>query len=104
MTIPARHSLSIRLANLLRLASQLPQGLLLAALLLVWSCASPGDDPNQPNFPQDPPCSCKTGERRCLGAAAQVCEQESATCSSWGEPVFCPSAACMEGVCQGDCT
>ena len=73
-------------------------------VLGLLGCGAPSDaiDP-EGQIPNDPPCSCQTGARRCVGKSVQVCEQESATCSSWGALVACPSGRCEEGSCKGDC-
>ena len=74
------------------------------AVLGLLACGAPNEvvDPDGPP-PNDPPCSCETGARRCIGKSVQVCEQESAGCSSWGSVVACPSGRCQAGSCQGDC-
>jgi hypothetical protein len=74
------------------------------AVLALRACGAPGEvvDPDSPP-PNDPPCSCETGARRCIGKSVQVCEQESASCSSWGSLVACPSGRCEAGACKGDC-
>ncbi len=74
------------------------------AVLGLLACGAPNEvvDPDGPP-PNDPPCSCETGARRCIGKSVQVCEQESAGCSSWGSVVACPSGLCQAGACVGDC-
>ena len=78
-----------------------PIALLVVALGFFASCGSTDSSMNMGMM--DPPCSCATGERRCQGAGAQVCEMDSASCSSWGPAVACPSGMCANGVCAGSC-
>ena len=60
--------------------------LLLGALAVGVGCSAPPSEntPTADMTTVDPPCSCTTGERRCTGNSAQVCEVTGPGCSSWG--------------------
>ena len=91
------HPVPSRARRLLHLSSFL-------AVVAVMACGTPGDVVDPDSLPpNDPPCSCETGARRCIGKSVQVCEQESEGCSSWGSLVACPSGTCQAGSCQGSC-
>ena len=74
-------------------------------LLLVGSCGgtSANTSPDGGTMSTDPPCSCATGDRRCQGSSIQVCEAVSASCSSWGAAVACPTNLCTSGSCGANC-
>ena len=77
----------------------------LVALCTMFACGSPGSDGSDPGSADlaEPPCSCTEGSRRCVGTSVQVCERASATCSSWGPEVSCPTGMCNSGSCGGSC-